>query len=81
MNQPVGPYAVDGLYPDQRLIVELDGRRAHETTGAFEEDRRRDRDLRTRGYRILRLTWRQLHDDAPTIAAQLRALLATTPAA
>jgi len=64
------------LWPDQRLVVELDSRQAHETTRAFEEDRARDRLLLTRGYRVARITYRQLHQDAPTIAAQLVALLA-----
>jgi hypothetical protein len=83
VNEPIGPYTVDGLWPDQRLVVELDSRRAHETTKAFEADRARDRALMTKGYRVVRITWRQLHADGPTIAAQLRQLLSppTTPAA
>jgi hypothetical protein len=75
VNEPIGPYTVDGLWPDQRLVVELDSRRAHETTKAFEADRARDRALMTKGYRVVRITWRQLHADGPTIAAQLRQLL------
>jgi very-short-patch-repair endonuclease len=35
-----------------------------------------NRHLQVDGYRVIRITYRQLHDDAPTIAAQLRALLA-----
>ena len=63
----------------ERLIVELDSRRAHATTQAFEDDRHKDRDLQIHGYRIARITWRQLESDQATIAAQLRALLATGP--
>ena len=48
VNEPVGPYTVDGLYTHGRLVIELDSRGAHETTKAFEEDRRRDRDLLTK---------------------------------
>jgi very-short-patch-repair endonuclease len=83
VNEPIGPYTVDGLYREQRLVVELDSRGAHETTTAFEDDRARDRDLQVWGYKVLRITWRQLHDDAAVIAAQLKALLSppTTPAA
>ena len=50
---------------------------AHETTRAFEEDRRRDRYLLAKGYRVMRITHRQLHEEHATIAAQLRSL--TTP--
>jgi very-short-patch-repair endonuclease len=74
-NHPIGPYIVDALWPDQRLIVELDGRDAHTTSRAFEDDRARDRDLQTRGYRVTRITYRQLAGDQATIAAQLQALL------
>jgi hypothetical protein len=76
VNQTIGPYTVDGLYRDQRLVIELDGRGAHQTTRAFEEDRRRDRDLVTSGYRVIRITYRQLHAEPATIAAQLRSLTA-----
>jgi Protein of unknown function (DUF559) len=75
VNQTVGPYTVDALWPEQRLIVELDSRQAHHTTKAFENDRARDRHLLTKGYRVVRVTWRQLHDDPATIAAQLATLL------
>jgi very-short-patch-repair endonuclease len=83
VNEPIGPYTVDALWPEQRLIAELDSRQAHHTTRAFEDDRARDRALLTTGYRVLRITWRHLHEDDATIAAQLRALLAraTTPTA
>jgi very-short-patch-repair endonuclease len=76
VNEPIGPYTVDALWPEQRLIAELDSRQAHHTTKAFEDDRARDRDLLTNGYRVLRITWRHLHEDERTIATQLRALLA-----
>jgi hypothetical protein len=76
VNEPIGPYVVDALWPQQRLIVELDSRQAHQTTKAFEDDRARDRHLLTHGYRVVRITWRQLHDDPATIAAELTILLA-----
>jgi very-short-patch-repair endonuclease len=83
LNEEIGPYTVDALWPDARLVVELDSRQAHDTRTAFESDRARDRDLTVDGYRVLRITHRQLHGDAATIAEQRRALLgpATSPAA
>jgi hypothetical protein len=77
VNERIGPHTVDALYPDARLVVELDSRAAHETTRAFEEDRRRDRYLLTKRYRVMRITHRQLHEEHATIARQLRSL--TTP--
>jgi very-short-patch-repair endonuclease len=83
VNEEIGPYTVDALWPAERVIVELDSRQAHETTKAFESDRARDRDLQVWGYKVVRITWRQLHADGATIAAQLSQLLSppTTPAA
>jgi very-short-patch-repair endonuclease len=68
-------FEVDCLWPKQRLIVELDGRAAHGTRRAFERDRERDRLLQSDGWRVVRITWRQLRDDASAIVADLRRML------
>jgi very-short-patch-repair endonuclease len=44
----------------ERLVVELDGYRFHSDQHAFENDRRRDLELARRGYRVLRLSYRQV---------------------
>ena len=64
----------DCLWRDQRLIVELDGSQAHQTRAAFETDRERDRRLQAAGWRVLRVTWRQL-DEPAALLADLRRLL------
>lgn len=69
-------YEVDCLWPAQRTIVELDGYATHGTRSAFESDRERDRKLAVAGFRSIRVTWRQLHDDPEAVAADLRGLLA-----
>jgi predicted transcriptional regulator of viral defense system len=74
---PCRPREVDCLWEDRRLVAELDGFATHGTRSAFEEDRARDRALQAAGYRVVRITWRQLHAERATIAAQLRALLAS----
>jgi Protein of unknown function (DUF559) len=67
----------DCLWAEQRVIVELDGRAAHGTRRAFERDRERDRLLQVDGWRVVRITWRQLRDDAPAVLADLGSLLRT----
>ena len=62
----------DCLWRSQRLIVELDGRDAHARRLAFEADRARDRALTVAGYRVIRITWRQLRDEPLAVAADLR---------
>jgi very-short-patch-repair endonuclease len=66
---------VDCLWQRERLIVELDGRATHGTRQAFENDRERDRRLMADGWRVIRVTWRQLRNQAPSIAADLRKAL------
>jgi hypothetical protein len=41
-NVLVCGHLVDLLWPREKVVVELDGRRTHDTPSAFEEDRRRD---------------------------------------
>jgi very-short-patch-repair endonuclease len=65
----------DFLWRNRRLIVELDGRETHGTRAAFERDRERDRILQAHGWCVVRITWRQLHDDPDAIARDLARLL------
>jgi very-short-patch-repair endonuclease len=76
VNVPVGPFTVDFFWPAARLVVELDGYRAHSGRTAFEADRARDVELKALGYDVIRLTWRRLAEDWRHTAAGLRKLLA-----
>jgi hypothetical protein len=68
-------YEIDCLWRAQRVIVELDGRAAHDTAQAFENDRAKLRRLTVARWRPLRVTWRQLHREGAELAADLAALL------
>jgi hypothetical protein len=76
VNAKVGEYEVDLLWSAERVVVEADSWTFHGTRAAFERDRQRDADLQARGYRVLRVTWRQARDEAAWIAARLRDVLA-----
>jgi very-short-patch-repair endonuclease len=65
----------DCVWLPQRMIAELDGHAFHTTAAAFERDRSRDRVLQAAGWRVVRITWRQLHDDSAAVVADLRGLL------
>jgi very-short-patch-repair endonuclease len=65
----------DFMWPDRRLIVEADGRGAHGTGQAFESDRERDRLLVAAGWRVMRVTWRQLRDTPQEVVRDLRRAL------
>lgn len=65
---------VDGMWRELRLVVELDGRAAHERQLAFESDRRRDRRLLALGWRPIRITDEQLGEEPDELEADLLAL-------
>jgi very-short-patch-repair endonuclease len=77
-NAMVGGYEVDMLWPEQRLIVEVDGYAFHSGRAAFERDRRRDAALQAAGYRVVRFTWRQITLEPHVVVAQLATLLQTS---
>ena len=54
-NVTVLGHQVDAFWPEFRLVVEVDGP-GHERPRARRRDRRRDRELREGGYRVLRFT-------------------------
>ena len=65
----------DVVWTDARLIVELDGYVYHRTAAAFERDRERDRAAIAAGWRVIRITWRQLVDDPLGVIRDLRRAL------
>lgn len=75
-NIKIENHEVDALFQDQRLIVEIDGYAFHRTRASFEKDRRRDADLLAAGYRVMRVTWRQLTEEPEALIARLAAALA-----
>ena len=65
----------DCMWQDRRLIVEVDGRDAHDSTPAFEADRARDAALTAAGWRVIRVTSWRLRYDGTALARELRTLL------
>lgn len=66
----------DFVWDRERLIVEVDGYAAHRTRPAFERDRVRDQRLMLAGWRVVRVTWRQIVRDPRGVAATIATLLA-----
>ena len=76
VNAELGPYEIDFLWRSERLAIETDSWAFHGDRNAFEEDRRRDADLVSRGYRVIRVTWRQVTDTPIAVIARIAAALA-----
>ncbi len=75
VNLIVEGLEVDAVWPDRRLVVELDGHAYHRTRAAFERDRERDAALQVAGYRVVRFTHRHLNHDPAKAIRTLRSLL------
>jgi very-short-patch-repair endonuclease len=78
VNARIGGHEVDFVWRSHGLIVETDGFRHHGDRAAFEADRARDAGLQSRGYRVLRFTYRQVRNGRDVVNA-LRALIGQTP--
>lgn len=75
VNVRVGPHLVDFLWRSRLLIVETDGYGYHSGRIAFQDDRARDLDLQSRGFKVIHLSEKQVNEEAPLVAASLRRAL------
>jgi very-short-patch-repair endonuclease len=66
--------ALDLVWLDERLVVELDGPE-HRTPLQFEADRRRDVLLALDGYTVVRFTNESVDDDIQHVVSQLQRLV------
>jgi very-short-patch-repair endonuclease len=80
-NHHLHGHLVDFVWLEQRLIVEVDGYDTHRDRAAFERDRRRDQILTAAGYRVIRITWRQLTQEPLAVIARIAQALIHLPLA
>ena len=68
---------VDFAWPEQRLVVEVDGRRWHDPADRRDADRRRDNTCAQLGWLVLRFTWADVVHRPDDVVAAVRAALAS----
>ncbi len=76
VNASVLGMEVDLLWREQQLVVEFDGFGFHASRAAFERDRLRDQRLVAAGFRVIRITARQLDQHPEAVLARIAAALA-----
>ncbi len=74
-NVTILGFEVDCVWPDRRVIVELDAFGTHGSSEAFERDRRKDRALKAAGWTVIRITARQLAQEPTAIRGDLARLV------
>jgi very-short-patch-repair endonuclease len=72
-------YEVDSLWPEKRLIVEVDGREWHLSPDDWESDLDRMTDLVDAGYRLLRFTAAAIRRRTNQTLATIRRQIAVPP--
>ena len=75
-NRQLFGFQVDAVWPELKLVVEVDGYEFHGDRRSFETDRARDAILVAHGYRVLRFTAQQLDEQPILVIGQLAAALA-----
>jgi very-short-patch-repair endonuclease len=71
----VAGYELDVYWPELRFGVELDVYETHGGHESFEEDRRRDEDLKLAGFELTRVTGRRLEREPRQVVGRIRRLL------
>lgn len=75
VNVHIGPYLVDFLWREERLVVETDSYLYHRGEVAFHGDRVRELELMRLGYQVLRLSETQIDEEPGDVAEVLGAEL------
>jgi hypothetical protein len=75
MSTDVAGHEVDALWPEHRVIIELDSWDFHQDRHAFESDRDRDADTLAAGYLTIRITWERIEQRSAREAARLHEIL------
>jgi len=70
---------VDFVYPEQRVVVEVDGARWHAGQRARVRDAERDNYLNVRGWTVLRFTWFDVVERPGYVAQQIGLALGVRP--
>jgi very-short-patch-repair endonuclease len=76
VNARAAGYEVDFLWPEPRVVVELDGYVFHSSRRAFERDHRKTNDLESADYAVRRFTWRQITEQPHAVVAVIAVALA-----
>ena len=76
VNEQVGEWRPDFLWPEHRLVVETDSAAFHSSLAARRRDPLKDEALAALGFIVLRLRWRDVVETPAATAARVRAALA-----
>ncbi len=71
VNEPLGPWVPDFVWPSAWLVVETDGYAFHRTAAQKRKDAEKDAWLLAQGFSVIRLTWADVTDHPEATAARV----------
>lgn len=66
-----GKYRIDLAFPSCMVAIECDGKAFHSSPDQKKHDRKKDRYLRSKGWKVLRFTGSKIHRDLPIVVQQI----------
>ena len=75
VNERIGPWTPDFLWPEARLAVETDGDRFHRTAAKRARDAEKDAFMRGQGLEVFRLSWADVTQAPDVTGARIAELL------
>jgi very-short-patch-repair endonuclease len=75
VNVPRAGCIPDFLWPQEKVVLEVDGWDSHRHRHAFERDRKKDRILNDAGYLVIRVTWRHFTQETLALIAHIARML------
>ena len=77
-QEPIGPFFVDFVCRERRIVVEVDGA-THSTEDEAAYDRRREAWLRANGYGVMRVGNMEVYENLAGVVETILAALADSP--
>jgi very-short-patch-repair endonuclease len=70
-DYPIAGYKVDVAFPQQRVVIEVDGWAFHSDPEVFAKDRKRQNAIALLGWQVLRFTWLDLTEYPDRVIAEI----------
>jgi very-short-patch-repair endonuclease len=80
LQYEIGPFRVDFCWPEDRVILEVDGRQKYQTPDDLFAEKRREDWLRAHGYIVIRATWDDVLHRPAELCSRIRRALAQAAA-
>ncbi|WP_339063542.1 DUF559 domain-containing protein [Tepidibacillus marianensis] len=64
---PMGKYRIDIAFPQYKIAIECDGHQFHSSKEAKERDKRKDKLLRSKGWKVIRIPGWMIYKSLPRV--------------